>query len=191
MSLGMSLTHSAGTHASRTRRRIVAAACTAALAVGVVVAGPRTSAAAASPVASVVHAAVAASSTRGGVGEAPEPPAVVKRQRAAGTDRSTYFVELTGTSVGTTFAQEPGQRHRAGSSGRAGRGDGGRLACGCRFRSPARYGPGRAGALLDQECDAWLRGHHHRGGGHRPGATIGRPRGQRDHARHGRLDDHG
>ena len=36
-------------------------------------------------------------------------PAVVKQQRAAGADRSAYYVELTGTSVGTTFQQNRGR----------------------------------------------------------------------------------
>ncbi len=107
---GTPLTRRAGTPASGARRRGVAALCTAVLALGVVLAGPQTSAAAAAgPVAAGSGAAVATPPTRGDGGVAPEAPAVVKGQRAAGTERSTYFVELTGTSVGTAFRQNRGK----------------------------------------------------------------------------------
>ena len=123
MSFGISATHRAVWRASAARRRFVAALCTGGLAVGVVIASPQNAAAVATPAASLAPATAAAPSAhpaatgplgrpsatgpwgRGGARSAPIAPAVIKQQRAAGTDRSTYYVQLTGTSVGTTFQQ--------------------------------------------------------------------------------------
>jgi Peptidase inhibitor I9 len=81
---------------------LLATLCAGALAAGVVLAASPASAAAAT-------SAAEAPATHDGATHVPTAPAVAQRQRAAGTDRTTYYVELTGTSVAATFKLDRGR----------------------------------------------------------------------------------